>query len=61
MIQLCKKIVEFHMVQHIDQIVSVAVAMRDSFHKFSKLKRSSQLWCKTEHQDLVIGRRWGVW
>ena len=30
MIQLCKNTVEFPMVQHIDQIVSVAVTMRDS-------------------------------
>ena len=41
MIQLCKKTVEFQMVQHIDQIVCVAVAMRDSTHRFGKLKRSS--------------------
>ena len=40
-IQLCKKIVEFSMVQHIDQIVSVAVRMRDTSHRLSKLKGSS--------------------
>ena len=37
-IQLGKKTVEFQMVQHIGHIVSVAVAMRDCSHRFSKLK-----------------------
>ena len=41
MIQLWKKTVEFQMVQHIDQIVCVAVAMRDSPLRPSKLKGSS--------------------
>ena len=36
MIQLCKKTVEFPMIQHIDQIVFVAVAMCDSSHRFRK-------------------------
>ena len=41
MIQLCKKTVEFPTVQYIDQIVSVAVTMRGSSHRLSKLKGSS--------------------
>ena len=41
MIQLCKKTGEFPMVQHIDEIVCVAVAMQDSSHRHSKLKGSS--------------------
>ena len=41
MIQLCKKTVEFPMVQHIDQIVCVAVAMRESSHRFIRLKGST--------------------
>ena len=38
MIQLRKKTAEFPMVQDIDEIVCVAVAMRDSSHRPSKLK-----------------------
>ena len=41
MIQLRKKTVVFPVVQDIDQIVCVAVAMRDSSHRPSKLKGSS--------------------
>ena len=41
MIQLCKKTMEFPMELHIDQIVSVAVTMRDSSHRLSKPKGSS--------------------
>ena len=41
MIQLCKRTGEFPMVQHIDQIVCVAVAMRDGSHRPTKLKGSS--------------------
>ena len=41
MIQFRKKTVEFPIVQHIDQIVCVAVAMRDSSQRPSKLKRTS--------------------
>ena len=41
MVQLRKKTVEFPMVQHIAEIVCVAVAMRDSSHRASKLKGSS--------------------
>ena len=41
MVQLCKKTVEFPLVQHIDQIVAVAVTMRDSSHRPGKLKGSS--------------------
>ena len=40
MVQLCKKIVEFPTIQHIDKIVSVAVTMRDSSLWVSKLKGS---------------------
>ena len=41
MIQLHKKTVEFPMVQDIDKIVCVAVAIRDSSHRSSNLKGSS--------------------
>ena len=41
MIQLFKTTVEFPMVQDVDQIVCVAVAMRHSSHRPSKLKGSS--------------------
>ena len=56
MIQLRKKTVEFPTVQDTDQIVCVAVAMRDSSHRRSKLKGSSidQLCYMSDHQDQAI-------
>ena len=62
MIQFRKKTVEFPMVQDIVQILCVAVAMRESSHRPSKLKGSSkkQLCDMSDHQDPDIGRRWKV-